>query len=264
MKLSSIKNIGYSSAAVVLLGLTSCNTVKSTANTTEISDSHTAQNSVDYDGIYLGILPCADCEGIKTTIYLNQDNTYVMKQEYLGKSENIIEEKGDFIWAKNANIISLKPTNANGQKLKLFVGENYLTMLDQSGNKITGSLADHYTFSKDNVMLLNKKWHIMELYGKKFSAESTMKKEGYVQFGDKSLSASAGCNVMNGGYKLLPKNQLEIGNVMSTMMACGDMSAEQSLGKVLAETKSFQVNIDELSLLNKDQKIIAKFKVPMH
>ena len=29
-----------------------------------------------------GVLPCADCEGIETTLYLEKDGTWVMNQRY--------------------------------------------------------------------------------------------------------------------------------------------------------------------------------------
>ena len=262
----TIATIGFASA--VLLSFTACNTTKTNSDSVknEIADHHNAKNSLDYDGIYQGTLPCADCEGIKTTVYINRDNTYVLKQEYLGKSGNSIEEKGKYVWDKNDNQFTLQPSDAKGQTLKFFVGERTLTMLDTSGNKITGNLAGNYILSKDNISLLNKKWRIMTLHGKPFNAESTMKKEGYIQFDDKDnkFSATAGCNQMFGGFKLKPNNQLELGNAASTMMACPDMSAEQELAKVLSETKSFKVNIDELSLLDKDKKVVAQFKIPMN
>src|SRR5690606_19199026 len=48
-------------------------------------DEHNAQNSLDWMGTYEGILPCADCEGIKTTIILKEDGTYSSKETYLNR-----------------------------------------------------------------------------------------------------------------------------------------------------------------------------------
>lgn len=262
----TVKTIGF--VSLMMLSFASCNTSKNNSDPVknDVTDAHNAKTSLDYDGIYQGTLPCADCEGIKTIAYINRDNTYVLKQEYLGKKGNTIEEKGTYTWDKNDNQFTLQPSDNKGQSLKFFVGENTLTMLDTSGNKITGTLAENYILSKDNVALLNKKWRIMELYGKKYKAEETMKKEGYIQFDDKTnrFSASAGCNQMNGEFSVKPNNKLELGKIMSTMMACPDMTAEADLGKALEAAKSFQVNLDQLNLLDKDQTVIAKFKVPMN
>ena len=60
-----------------------------------ISDEHNAQNSLDWSGIYTGVLPCADCEGIETTIILKSDNTYLKTEKYLGENE-VFESEGNF------------------------------------------------------------------------------------------------------------------------------------------------------------------------
>lgn len=261
MNFKTAKTIGF--ASVIMLSFASCNTTKTNSDSVknDVSETHNAKTSLDYNGIYQGTLPCADCQGIKTTITINDDNTYLLKQDYLGKNTSI-EEKGNYAWDKNNNQFTLQPSDAKGQSLKFFVGENTLIALDTTGNKITGALADQYILSKNNVALSNKKWTITELYGKPYQAESTMKKEGYIQFDDNTngFSASAGCNQMNGEFSIKPNDKLELGKIMSTMMACPDMSAEVSLGKALEATKSFQINQDELNLLEKDQTVIAKFK----
>ena len=39
-------------------------------------DMHNSRNSLDWVGIYEGVLPCADCPGIKTRLTLNYDGSY--------------------------------------------------------------------------------------------------------------------------------------------------------------------------------------------
>ena len=47
-------------------------------------EEHNAKNSLDYIGMYKGVVPCADCEGIETTLWLD-DNNFVLITNYLGK-----------------------------------------------------------------------------------------------------------------------------------------------------------------------------------
>ncbi|CAM3530116.1 copper resistance protein NlpE [Elizabethkingia occulta] len=106
----------------------------------------TTENSVDWNGTYKGELPCADCEGIATTIELKSDNTFVQKNEYKGKGkDNAFEEKGSFEWDKYGSIITLKLKDGV-QKYK--VAEGYITHLDQNGKEITGDLAKKYILNK--------------------------------------------------------------------------------------------------------------------
>ncbi|MFD1631250.1 copper resistance protein NlpE [Pseudopedobacter beijingensis] len=114
------------------------------ADTTAYADN--SQTSLDWAGTYSGTLPCADCEGIKTTITINQDGKFERKSEYLGKGDNnIFDEKGTFTWdSAGRNIITKIGTETYQYK----VGEGFLQQLDQEGNEITGNLADHYILKK--------------------------------------------------------------------------------------------------------------------
>lgn len=147
---------------IVSVLLWSCNNANrggggvETADTTEEyvpidatgDDEHNAQNALDVEGVYKGVLPCADCEGINTEIELKQDSTYTIKMTYLGKGDgNTSEEKGDYTWV-DGSTIELKNEADVGVSNKYFVGENTLTHLDADGNQITGELASHYVLRK--------------------------------------------------------------------------------------------------------------------
>jgi uncharacterized lipoprotein NlpE involved in copper resistance len=110
-------------------------------------DSHNSQNSIDWQGTYKGITPCADCEGIETEITLNENLSYVMKTKYLGKRDGkIFEEKGNFVCDKSGGSITLKGLKDRLSNYK--VGENRLIQLDMNGNIISGALAEKYVLAK--------------------------------------------------------------------------------------------------------------------
>lgn len=100
----------------------------------------TSRNALDWEGTYYGVLPCAGCEGIETVITIRYDETYIIKTKYLGKDDQVFDEKGTFTWNELGNIITLD--QPIGQKY--LVGENQLFHLDQNGQRITGDLAEHY------------------------------------------------------------------------------------------------------------------------
>ncbi|MCH7403183.1 copper resistance protein NlpE [Belliella kenyensis] len=110
-------------------------------------DHHNALNSLDYMGVYKGVLPCADCEGIETIIELESGNSYVKKTIYLGKKDQqVIESSGTFSWLEDGNTIILETED---EPNKYLVGENVLFHLDMDGNRITGELADNYRLVKE-------------------------------------------------------------------------------------------------------------------
>nr|WP_315150243.1 copper resistance protein NlpE [uncultured Flavobacterium sp.] len=118
---------------------------KVAVETPTVSDN--SQNSLDWQGTYRGVTPCADCEGIETEIILNLDLTYVMKTKYLGKGDGkVFEEKGSFVWDKSGANIALKGGKVGPSQYK--VRENQLIQLDMEGNPITGDLADMFVLKK--------------------------------------------------------------------------------------------------------------------
>lgn len=114
--------------------------------TEEFKDEHNAKNSLDYVGTYKGILPCADCEGIETTITLNLDETYTSTIKYLGKSNEEIKEIGDYTWMEDGNRISAEGIDT--PPVYYFVAEGKLIQLDTEGNEILGNLAKNYELMK--------------------------------------------------------------------------------------------------------------------
>ena len=112
----------------------------------DVIDHHTSQNSLDYLGIYSGMLPCADCSGIEVTLELGPGASYTKKSIYLGKDDDqVYESSGIFSWNEEGNTITLSGEDLPNQ---YFVGENVLFHLDIEGNRITGDLADNYRLTK--------------------------------------------------------------------------------------------------------------------
>src|SRR5690606_19372869 len=162
-------------AIFILLSLTGCNSKKAQGDKSSdevlenhMPDSHTSEIALDWDGKYEGILPCADCEGIKTSITINQDLSYTIKDDYLGKKEGVFESKGTFKWSDDGQKIILSDSDRN----TYFVGENTLTQLDKSGNKITGDLASFYVLNKINkqeITFTDTKWKLVKIMGKEIN-----------------------------------------------------------------------------------------------
>ncbi len=112
-----------------------------------INDSHTSEMSLDWDGVYKGILPCASCPGISTTITLNLDKTFEKVDVYLEEENATFREKGIFVFTKDGDKIVLH--HKNGSKSMYAVGENRLIMLDKDGKKSDSPFAEKYELKKE-------------------------------------------------------------------------------------------------------------------
>ena len=134
--------LGIMTVALILLSCNSGNNKQKTINPSE----HNAKNTLDVDGKYVGVLPCADCEGIETSIILSPENAFVLETNYLGFEDNKHRKiSGKYTWHELGNTIILEGIDVPNQ---YFVGENQLFHLDMEGKKITGDLAEKYILKK--------------------------------------------------------------------------------------------------------------------
>ncbi len=132
--------------ALTLLGCKeSSKNEKQEKTQTEEADSHTAENSLDWNGTYKGFLPCADCPGILITVTLNNDKTFTKTDLYLESKEGTFEDKGTFSFSKCGNKIILESSK---ESVMYAVGENKLILLDKEGKEVTSEFAKMYELRK--------------------------------------------------------------------------------------------------------------------
>jgi uncharacterized lipoprotein NlpE involved in copper resistance len=104
------------------------------------------KNSLDWAGVYTGVIPAASSEGIKVEMTLNNDGTYRVNYQYLGKGDDdVFAHTGTFKWNNDGNTVIL-----DSEEIPPYykVGENTLIQLDMRGKKIVGNLADNYVLKK--------------------------------------------------------------------------------------------------------------------
>ncbi|MGI9525703.1 MAG: copper resistance protein NlpE [Weeksellaceae bacterium] len=115
-------------------------------NETEVVDNMGVKN---YVGTYNGTVPCASCEGIDTSITLNEDGTYTKDEEYLGQKEEAkFSEKGTFVWNDDHTQVILTPEDDATVKRMYLVEEGQIKALDADGKEVEGELADAYILTK--------------------------------------------------------------------------------------------------------------------
>ena len=216
-----------------------------------IPDSHNSRNSLDWIGVYQGLLPCADCEGIETRITLKADWTFMRSLRYLGKDEHAFYDQGNFSWDESGSKVTL--ASEKGETQSYQVGENLLFHLDREGNRITGAFEEQYRLAKNptDPGLEGKKWILVELRGKPIPTGEGMR-QGFIQFDmeTSSVSGNSTCNGFGGSYDLKGNRQISFGNMAGTMMACPDMDTEKNFHEVLKIADNYSL-ADTILTLNK-------------
>ncbi len=106
-------------------------------------DEHTAETALDYEGTYKGILPCADCPGIATTLVINKDKTFEYNYTYVESEDQIHHYTGQY--TIKDNILTIK---ADDEPINFFVGESMVIFMGKETKPNTGELAEYYELKK--------------------------------------------------------------------------------------------------------------------
>ncbi len=135
-----MKHIGLLLAAFVLFG---CQNVDDTG-------SGSANVAKDERGVellpgvvYRGVLPCADCAGIETTLTLKRDKRFEYVSVYRDRQLSRFTEQGRYQVSGNILTLTFKDRST-----KLSAAENRLLFLDADGKPYTGELAPYYQLIK--------------------------------------------------------------------------------------------------------------------
>ncbi len=117
-------------------------------DTTPVPDMHTSEIALDYHGLYSGILPCADCEGIEATIELFDDGTFSKRLYYIGKGDDaVVYSGGLFSWEDGGGVIRL---DGDHGFTRYMVAENFLVHLEDEYGRYRGDLGEHYVLQKQH------------------------------------------------------------------------------------------------------------------
>ena len=114
----------------------------------EPSSSGTVQppvRALDWEGNYYGLLPCADCEGIRAILTLQPDASYILSLTYEGRNDLPLMMRGHFTWDAQDSRIEL---DDQGDHRRYVIGNGEARMLNRDGTPITGVLANRYVLKK--------------------------------------------------------------------------------------------------------------------
>jgi heat shock protein HslJ len=150
--------------------------------------------------------------------------------------------------AYQAALAGVKAYTVSGDKLALF-GPNNI------------EIATYKAISQD---LAGTSWQVIGYNNGKQAVTSVIAgSEMYIDFGkDGSVTGGAGCNTYSGPYTV-NGNQIQIGPLASTMMACGDppgiMEQEQQYLAALGTAATYQIEGNVLELRTSDGALAADF-----
>lgn len=98
-----------------------------------------------FSGLFFDTLPCADCPGIATNLYLKPDDSFIMEQAYIGK--NIVYNLGK--WSITDSILKL--TGTEGISQFTILNHAAIKLLDNEGSIMYDTTNARITFNRINT-----------------------------------------------------------------------------------------------------------------
>lgn len=133
---------------------------------------------------------------------------------------------------------------------------------DDAVVQVTMHRVEARTQSQPQASLTNTYWKLMTLAGKPATIGAGGKElRLQLMAKDQRFHGFAGCNNYSGSYKVTADNGLELGQAMSTRMACAEgMEQEQAYLAMLPEVGSYTIEGESLRLLDTNGVELARFE----
>ena len=116
--------------------------------------------SQKYHGVFYGLLPCEDCDGIKTTLSLKNRNNYLLVTQFAKASAREYFEKGKYTWdeeTKTVTLISRKDSTERKYKIQ----DETLTQLSSKGSSLkSNQKGTSYVLHKNDTIQQSSPLHM--------------------------------------------------------------------------------------------------------
>lgn len=210
-----------------------------------VVDMHNSQNSLDWSGVYEGIVACQACPATQMRLTLGQDGRFELSRRALVRGATPATATGQFTWQPDGNTIVL---DASGGGQGFAVGEGRVIVLNSDGSRpdaAGASLVRLATAQPDArtglaEMLEDHRWTLSSAtdagnqpLGSLFPSAD---RPFVFNFAGSRLMVEGGCNGLRGGYQLGADGLLTLSQLASTQMACDPplMAADKALSSLLA------------------------------
>jgi heat shock protein HslJ len=211
-----------------------------------VVDMHNSRNSLDWSGVYEGIVACQGCPGTQMRLTLGQDGSFELVRRALVRGAAAATATGQFTWQPDGNTIVLDDSGG-GQGFA--VGEGRVIVLNSDGSRpdaagaslmqlAAGGRPDARTGLAE--MLEDHRWTLSSATGADNQPMGSLfpsaDRRFVFSFAGSRLLVEGGCNSLRGGYQLGADGLLTLGQVASTQMACDPplMAADDALSGLLA------------------------------
>jgi heat shock protein HslJ len=258
------KTLFYAIMLVVALSVGACGGQQRQTNQGAPGMSN-SRDALDWAGTYVGMIPCADCPGIRMELSLNSDLTYTMTRIYQDRQDMFVNS-GIFEWNDEGSEIKLQTGSSDGSFQHFKVQEGSLVLLTLSGETVEGDHADAYILhklknDKADLGITNRYWRLVELNGNPVTFPEYASVAFILMNSDGSVSGNLGCNSFFGSFTLQEGDRITFSRLVNTQKMCIDMKVETEMIYVLQSADNYNLNERQLVLNRARMAPLARFEM---
>ncbi|MGP8304899.1 copper resistance protein NlpE N-terminal domain-containing protein [Vibrio sp. YIC-376] len=117
-------------------------TLEVSQKTIVTNTNYNARDSIDWNGIYKGIVPCEDCSATHLLVELKNDGHYSLGRSYFDKMSATVMEEGGINWNEAGSILQIG-------EYRFLVEENKLFLVDQDEKSKMDGKGKPYVLNKE-------------------------------------------------------------------------------------------------------------------
>ena len=121
-------------------------------NTDHADHLKAIDKTLEFHGVFYGYLPCKDCNGIKSTLSLKQNNNYLLVTQPAKESSREYYEKGKYVWDDKKNTVVLTSRSDSNIRQYQIKDEGTLILLNSDGSQMKGDQADSYVLRRSDTV----------------------------------------------------------------------------------------------------------------
>jgi heat shock protein HslJ len=211
-------------------------------------------------GVYSGTLPCDECDGIEFTIILSANKNYSVEKSHLSSKTNYTKQVGVFNWDANSKTIKILPNDKTKESFTFKAEPNKLILTDPYGTPYQSEVANTFELLKNNSLIIEKYWKLIELNGQSVDANKYAK-EPFITFKASNFKVygNLGCNSFSGEFEQGNPSKIRFSKMLTTLKYCVYMKIEEDYLKIFETTDNFQIHQDTLILRDGRLPALAKF-----
>ena len=140
----------------ILLSLIALGVLSGCASTNDdaqiSSNANALEPSVLTLGTYDGIMPCADCDGIATSLSLNADGTYDLTTIYQNSINDVAKDELTYtnsgVYESNGDMVKVITPSSGDVLVFKVLDDNSLLRVAEDGTEPMPELYDNYIFKR--------------------------------------------------------------------------------------------------------------------